>query len=386
MTDVLVYAAASRAETARSLLGAACRATGIGARLELYGSGSLYQRLGPRHAPPLPDVVMWFGPFAAQAAAQDGLLQPYQPRRVADAAVHDPSWRWTTLDYLSVGVVGHADHWPTCRTLAGVPTLAIADPERSEVGLSMLLATLDRARQVEGDVERGWAWWQQRARSGLMLAEDDAGAAALVGGGGASHALSLVDTAAPLAGWRRCRTRSAWRPARATAMRRGAAGLADRRGGWRGAALSPWQAASNGLQALLSAAPALDVEWARQQYTATRQRWAQSGFAPTLQRLTRASDRAGARRRPRVRRCAARGAGAAAGGVRVDRQLRALHGRRLLLGGRAADRRFFQAQVPGTPAIRRATRSRSWSTWSSWPGRPSCPRCRWRRSSSGWPR
>ena len=65
------------------LLGAACRATGIGARLELYGSGSLYQRLGPRHAPPLPDLVLWFGPFAAQAAALDGLLQPYQPASVA---------------------------------------------------------------------------------------------------------------------------------------------------------------------------------------------------------------------------------------------------------------------------------------------------------------
>src|SRR6266851_1376261 len=106
VTEVLVYATASRAQTARTLLGAACQATGMNVRLELYGSGSLYQRLGPRHAPPLPDVVLWFGPFAAQSAALDGLLQPYQPASVAPNAAHDASWRWTTLDYLPIGVVG----------------------------------------------------------------------------------------------------------------------------------------------------------------------------------------------------------------------------------------------------------------------------------------
>jgi hypothetical protein len=46
--------------------------------------------------------------------------------------------------------------------------------------------------------------------------------------------------------------------------------------------LSPWQAASNGLQGLLSAAPAFDVDWARQQYSAARNRWAQSGFGPVV--------------------------------------------------------------------------------------------------------
>src|SRR6476469_6816182 len=115
MTAVLVYATMARAETARALLGPACRATGINARLELYGTGSLYQRLGPRHAPPLPDVVMWSGAFAAQAAAADGLLQAYQPVGAASspgsgtsAAAHDPDWRWSTLDYATVGVVGPA--------------------------------------------------------------------------------------------------------------------------------------------------------------------------------------------------------------------------------------------------------------------------------------
>src|SRR4030081_719160 len=136
VTEVLVYAAAARAQTARMGVAGACQATGIGARLELYGSGSLYQRLGPRHAPPLPDIVLWFGPFAAQAAALDGLLQPYQPAHVAPAAGHEANWRWTTLDYLPIGVVG-----PTSVTglqdLANVPGLAIADPERSEIGLSI---------------------------------------------------------------------------------------------------------------------------------------------------------------------------------------------------------------------------------------------------------
>src|ERR1051326_6514171 len=124
VTEVLVYATISRAQTARSLLSGACRATGLDARLELYGTGSLYQRLGPRHSPPFPDVVLWFGPFAAQAAAQDGLLQPYQPKHLADRVVHDAGWRWTTLDYLSIGVVGHATTGGL-QGLSGVPTLAI---------------------------------------------------------------------------------------------------------------------------------------------------------------------------------------------------------------------------------------------------------------------
>src|SRR6266850_584672 len=107
MSDVLVYAIAARESTARRLLGAACQASSIGARLELYGSsGSLYQRLGPRRAAPFPDLVLWFGPFAAQAAALDGLLQPHQPTSVADGVVHDPEWRWTALEYASIGVVG----------------------------------------------------------------------------------------------------------------------------------------------------------------------------------------------------------------------------------------------------------------------------------------
>jgi len=282
VTELLVYATLSRAETARSLLGSACRATGLDARLELYGTGSLYQRLGPRHSPPLPDVVLWFGPFAAAAAAQDGLLQPYQPKRLADAAVHDSAWRWTTLDYLSIGVVGRATTGGL-QGLSSVPSLAIADPERSEAGLGILLAWLDRSRQVDKDVERGWSWWQQRAQSGMALAEDDAGAAAMVASGGASHAVSLLDTASPVAGLAPLPNAVGL----AASSRNGDAAkqlldwLTSEEAGTM-LRLSPWQAATNGLQALLSAAPQLDVDWARQQYAATRKRWAQNGFGPRI--------------------------------------------------------------------------------------------------------
>ena len=50
------------------------------------------------------DLVLWFGPFAAQAAALDGLLQPHQPTSVADGVVHDPEWRWTALESIELGV------------------------------------------------------------------------------------------------------------------------------------------------------------------------------------------------------------------------------------------------------------------------------------------
>src|ERR1700716_2017547 len=129
MADVLVYAAAAREKTARKLLGAACRASGIGAQLELYGTGALYQRLGPRHAPPLPDLVMWFGPFAAAAAAADNLLQVHLPSNGAEGFVHDPNWRWTSLDYLKVGTVGSTPV-NSLQDLASIPSLAMADPER----------------------------------------------------------------------------------------------------------------------------------------------------------------------------------------------------------------------------------------------------------------
>ena len=284
MTEVLVYAVAAREATARRLLGAACQASGIGARLELYGSsGSLYQRLGPRRAPPFPDVVMWFGPFAARAAALDGLLQPHQPATVPDGVVHDPDWHWTTLDYSSIGVVGPPGI-ASLQDLAAVNSLAFADPERSESGLASLLATLDRARQAESDVERGWAWWQQRMRSGVQLTEDDPGAVASVGEGDVSHALTLADAGSPIVGL--APLPHAIGLAAASRNADAARSLLDWLTGAEMSALlrlSPWQTASNGrLLTLLAASPALDVEWGRQQYTAVRNRWAQRGFGPIV--------------------------------------------------------------------------------------------------------
>jgi ABC-type Fe3+ transport system substrate-binding protein len=283
MTDVLVYAVAAREKTVRKLLGDACRASGIGARLEMHGSsGSLYRRLGPRRAAPFPDLVMWFGPFAAQAATIDGLLQPYQPPRVADATVHDPEWRWTTLDYSSVGVVG-SPGITSLQDLASSASLAFADPERSEVGLSILLATLDRARQAESDIERGWTWWQQRMRGRVELTEDDESAVAMVTKGSVSHALTMADTGTPLLGL--APLPHAIGLAAGSRNADAARSLLNWLTGEDAGAtlrLSPWQAASNGLQTLLSTAPAFDVNWGRQQYTATRGRWAQSGFGPVV--------------------------------------------------------------------------------------------------------
>jgi ABC-type Fe3+ transport system substrate-binding protein len=281
MTDVVVYATGSRADTARTLLGAACRATGTSARLELYGSGSLYQRLGPRHGPPPPDVVFWSGAYAARAAAVDGLVQPYQPPRVAPEVIHDPDWKWLTLEYSAIGVVGSSSA-TTWQDVAALPRLALPDPERSEVGLSVLLASLDRSRQVDGDVEQGWTWWQQRARAGLVLADDDAGAMSLVDDGRASHALTLSSGAAliglapiPHAISLAAASRNV------DVARRMLDWLTSQEAGAM-LRLSPWQTSSNGLAGLLQAAPPLDIEWARQQYTAARRRWSQSGFGPSL--------------------------------------------------------------------------------------------------------
>lgn len=277
MTDVLVYTTESRADTARTLLGRACAATGLSAQLELYGTGSLYQRLGHGHTPPPPDLVLWFGAFAARAAAADGLLQPYRPAAPADGVVHDPDWKWTTLDYSTIGVVGasEVDRW---QDLAGVPRLALADPERSEVGMAALLASLDRARQADGDAdaETAWTWWQARARTGLVLAEDDAGALALVSAGTASHALTLSDAAVPL------REVAPIPHAIGLAANSRNADPARRLLDWLTSEpasawlrLSPWHADPS--------RPTLDVDWARQQYVAARRRWAQSAFGPTLQ-------------------------------------------------------------------------------------------------------
>jgi ABC-type Fe3+ transport system substrate-binding protein len=279
VADILVYAAQARADAARTVLARGCAATKSGVRLDVYGSGGLYQRLGPRRSPPMPDVVFWFGSYAARAAAVDSLLQPYQPARTPDGGVHDPDWKWTTLEYSPIGVIGAPiANW---QDLGSVPRLAMADPERSEVGMALLLASLDRARQADGDVERGWAWWQQRAQAGLIVTEDDDGAAAAAQSGQASHALTLRSDGVQLAGL--APLPHAIGLAAASRNADGARRILD----WltsedAGAtlAMSPWQASRNGLAGLLQAAPPLDVDWGRQQYAAVRQRWAATRFGP----------------------------------------------------------------------------------------------------------
>ena len=159
------------------------------------------------------------------------------------------------------------------------------------------------------------------------------GAVASVGDNGVAHALSLAETA------RRCRPGAhpeCRRPRRQRAQRRrrpATARLADQRRGRRRAevvALAGHVQRPAGAAVGRAAARRRLVPPA---YTATRRRWAQSGFGPVATGL------AGVRCR-----CAGagRGAGAAAARLRVDRHLRALHRRRLLLGRRPADRRLSQ--------------------------------------------
>jgi ABC-type Fe3+ transport system substrate-binding protein len=261
MSDILVYVAAPRAQMARTLLAVACQATGTSVRVDVYGTGALYQRLGPRKAQPFPDVVMWFGPYAARAAAMDGLLQPYQPPRVADGAVHDADWSWTAIDYSPISIVGGADP-------SGASRLAVADPERSEAGLAILLATL------AGDEERGWRWWKERADRGLRLTEDDAGAVSAVNEGTANAALTLQAVGAPVAEWaplpHAIGLAASSRNADAARL------LLDWVNGPDAAGIvrnSVWQ---------VSQPPAVvDVEWGRQHYASARKRWAASGFGPT---------------------------------------------------------------------------------------------------------
>jgi ABC-type Fe3+ transport system substrate-binding protein len=271
VTEILVYATQRRAATVRSLLGSACQAVGTSARLELFGSGSLFQRLRARRAPPPPDLVMWFGPYAAHSAALDGLLQPYQPQSLPREAVHDPEWRWLAVDFQGFSISG-GPAGTTLQDLATAPRLAMADPERSEVGMAAVLAVLDRARQVDGDPEPGWAWWQRRAQSGVLLYEEDGDALEAQRAGRASHALTIDAGDAPLGGLPLL--------PHAMALPTAARNVDAAR------AILDWvagQAQPAAIQPLLDSAPHLDVDWATREYNAVRRRWAQSGFGPTLE-------------------------------------------------------------------------------------------------------
>jgi hypothetical protein len=283
MSDILVCTTFEQAASVRRLLSAACSALDVNASLDLFGSGSLYQRLRARRSPPFPDLVVWSGPFAAQAAANAGLLEQHQPRELPSLAWHHSEWHWTAVEFQLIRAVGEPPV-STLDELAAVPRLALPEPERSEAGASMLLATIDRARQVEGDPERAWAWWAGRVRSGIRVADEDGLAADLVRQGRATHALSLGDAGSPvvdLAPLPNALSLAANAP-NADAARR----VLDWLTGPQAAAItgqpSAWRAEANGLSALFAVAPPLDVDWTTQQYTHARRRWAQAGFGPQL--------------------------------------------------------------------------------------------------------
>jgi ABC-type Fe3+ transport system substrate-binding protein len=237
--------------------------------------------------------MLGLGPYLAQSAASQGFLEPYQPPRVAESATRHPEWRWTTLDSLPWSVSPPVQRFDD---LASAPRLALPDPARSEVGMMAVLASLDRARQAQADPERGWAWWQQRIRSGVTLAEDVGGSAAAVREGRASHGLSLglADGAAPLPGLAPVPNAIGLlagarnpEPARALLdwlLGPEAADTIARAGG-----LSAWQGSANGLAQLAQAAPPLDLEWTFDQYRAVRNRWLSSGYSPARMSSSSAS-------------------------------------------------------------------------------------------------
>jgi hypothetical protein len=282
VSELVVYTTLAQASWVRTALSVACRTTGIPARLEPFGgNGSLYQRLRARRAQPYADIVVWFGPYAAHNAALNGLLQPHQSPALPDHALHHPEWLWMATEFEPFRVSGEPP-LADITELASAPRLAVADPERSELGMLLLLAMLDRARQVDNDVERAWAWWSQRVARGADLVEEDESALGVLRSGRATHAVTLGERGTPLMGLApvpHAIALAANAPNREAARRVLDSLMSQTPPSGR---LSGWAAESNGLAQLRASAPTLDVDWCTQQYVAARQRWAQSGFGPSL--------------------------------------------------------------------------------------------------------
>jgi ABC-type Fe3+ transport system substrate-binding protein len=283
MSEILVFTPMASVEGARTLLAGACQSTGTSARLEVFGSsGSLFQRLRARRAPPPPDLVLWWGPYAAHSAALDGLLQPYHPANVPTGVAHDAEWRWLAVDFQAPTISGDPP-LSTFQDLGTPQRLAIADPERSEAGMMAVLGVLDRARQQEGDAEQGWAWWQRRMQAGLALADDEMGALEMLRERGVTHALTFQARASPITGLAPL-PHAIGLPASARNVE-SARKVVDwlvSEAAHRPGSLSLWQATANGLRPVLEAAPPLDVDWGTRQYATVRTRWARSGFGPAL--------------------------------------------------------------------------------------------------------
>jgi hypothetical protein len=273
MSEVLVWATASRAAMCRALLTGGCAATGASARLEVFASsGGLFRRLAAPRDGGRAELVFASGPYMAESAVADGLLE-----------------RWSAVDYGVFATLGD----PAAETFAalapvGVRKLAMPDPERSEIGMFAVLSTLNRAR-AEGDVEAAWAWWRRRAEGGLVLPDSPAGVLEAVRTGRVSHAL-VMDTAPgrrPVRGLAPVPhavgiTMSGRNAAPARAILDWLAGPEAANAIAQHGGLATAQAESNGLRALRDAAPALDIPWAAELYRAARARWSTSGFSPSL--------------------------------------------------------------------------------------------------------
>lgn len=287
--QVAVYCAASRLAALRVALGRACSATGVAARVEAFGSGALFRRLYAERERPRADLLVGRGPFLAQLAAQEGLLEAYQPPAwdasqlpLPATSVRDPGWRWVALDLAPFATEGA----PSVASFAelepggAVERLAVVDPARSEVGVFALLATLDRARKDPSG--GGWDWWAAWLARGLALEEDEGQAREAVRNGLATHALGLASpgwsTARPLAGLAPIPNAAglvAGAPHLDAARRLfdWLAGPAGAEAVARAGLLSPWHADSNGLAAATASAAPLDVGWTFAQYNVARREW-----------------------------------------------------------------------------------------------------------------
>jgi ABC-type Fe3+ transport system substrate-binding protein len=272
---LLVYSTPNRLPLARAVLAAACRAGDSGVRLEALSSGSLFRRLHLESGEPRADLVLGNGPYLAEAAARDGFIEG-----------------WSALDvspFVVVGTppIGHVEQLGD----GALRALALPDPARSEVGVMLLLAMLDRARR-QGGAPDPWTVWSRRAAEGTLLLTDgpDTALEALAGGR-ASHALVPGPAAAsgapgtPLMGLAPVPNavglvRGAPHEAQARALLAWLVG-GDAAASVAGAGgLSPWAADTNGLATLRAAAPPLDVDWTFGQYRAVRQRWLALGLSP----------------------------------------------------------------------------------------------------------
>jgi ABC-type Fe3+ transport system substrate-binding protein len=255
----------------------------------------MFRRLFVESGSRTADVLLTLGPYHLQAGSGDDTFLSYQPKAwPAEAdrvlAAHAPNWRWSSIGYLPFRVDGAPPITSfDALTPTAAPRLAILDPARSELGVLALLASLDRARQWDGDPERGWTWWVQRSAAGVVLTDDSESARATLASGRATHALTLgfapasVSASAAMSGLAPMPItvavlgRAVSQPAAQQLVdwltsQPGAASV-DAAG-----ALSAWRAQQNGLAALAQSAPPLDVAWTLSQYRPARQRWMTLGI------------------------------------------------------------------------------------------------------------